>query len=170
YIEGLENRIKKLEELLVRISPEALEQLDNSPATPTQQQQPLQPLLDPQQYCLHQTTSQPPLQKQYNTYVQPCSNASLQAQLPVSVPSFGQSYRPAMYIGNPATMSSSILPRAGETGLGGRPEYLYWMGAAAAGNVVMDVDMNIRQRTGDVGLRLNPLGSLEQNVNETFTI
>ncbi|KAG6901646.1 hypothetical protein C0995_009645 [Termitomyces sp. Mi166 len=128
---------------------------------PPQREQPSQPSLDPQQYWPRQTTSQPPPQKQYDTYVQPRPDASLQAQLPASVPAFGQSYRPAMYVSDPATMSSFALPRAGEMGPGVRPGYVYRMGAEAAGtvdNVGLDVDMDIRQSTGDVGLGSNPLG------------
>lgn len=128
------------------------------------QQQPLP--LNPQQYWPCQSTSQL-TQEPSDTYVQFRSDACLQAQVPVSVPAFGQSSGPAIYLSGP----EAIPARAVGTDSTVVTVYPYQSGGTVANtlsNMNMDVDMGLGQRTGDVRLDLNPSGALASNVDQSF--
>ncbi|KAG6896841.1 hypothetical protein C0992_005744 [Termitomyces sp. T32_za158] len=137
---------------------------------PPQQQQLAPPPLDPQHYWPRQSTFQP-THEQYDTYVPPRNNASLQVQPIVSVSAFGQSSGPAMYGSGRGALSSFVPARAVGTGTALGSAYSYQTSGQVVdtvGTMNLDVDMGLRQRTGDVALGLNPSGGLASNVDQAL--
>ncbi|KAG6877624.1 hypothetical protein C0993_005535 [Termitomyces sp. T159_Od127] len=150
-----------------RASPQShTPQYDIDYRKPPQQQLPqLSP--DPQQYWPNRSVSQT-TQEQYDTYVRHRSDASLQVQPLVSVPAFGQSSGPAIYGNDPCAMASLVPARAVGAGPGIGSVYSYQTSREGVGTMNLDVDMGLRQRTGDIGLGLNPSVGLASNVDQAF--